>query len=342
MSKLAATAVVSAALVLWTAAAGLADDSILNTHIDPPEPIKGEDSRIRMVSERLDLYFGFYETRVEVVFELENLTDQPVILTVGFPDSYLQAKYVAEGGNDLSERYGYIDEKFDYYSPLEDFVTWVDEPSNVIQTEVYKLERYYSLTEDPQPGFASEWKYARHYSSVDEDSLKLWHAFKLDWEPRQARVVGHSYRTDHGSVNVGFGQAWLNYYLGTGSTWDGPIGRLEVNLYLTDGQVVEDLALGEESAGVGSWPQNAETQKWAVLSPTHLRLVWKDFEPVDERSYIEIMRKPEATLLRMGRKYEFLPTLEELLGHFTWEELDEYGFLDAQGWEKPSDGGDGD
>ena len=68
-----------------------------------------------------------------------------------------------------------------------------------------------------------------------------------------------------------------------------------------------------------------------------MRLIWEDFEPIDEKAYIDIKRKPCWNLLTMGRKYEFLPTFDELIEHFTWDELVKWGFVKAQGWEKPAE-----
>ena len=339
MRRLGAVCIFTMWIISLSAMGSFADDSIINTRIEPPEPIKGEDSRIRMVEEHLDVYFGARETTVEVVFFLENLTDEPVSLTVGFPDTYLQAKYVSEGGEELSRRYRWLDEKFDWYSPIEDFVTWVDMPEIIVKTKVYRLERLYGHTDTPDASFEGDWDYyvPNNPDDYPKNKIALWHAFKLDWEPRQKHIVGHKYRTDHGGINVGFGQAWFIYSLRTGSTWAGTIGRLEVNLYLTDGQVVEDLALDEESAGVGDWVRSVDRDEWEVISPTHMRLIWEDFEPIDEKAYIDIKRKPCWNLLTMGRKYKFLPKLEELLEYFTWDELVKWGFVEAQGWEKPAE-----
>lgn len=290
MRRLGAVAVILAGTVALAAIGSFADDTVLNARVEPPEPIKGEDSRIRMVEEELDIYFSLWETTVDVRFHLQNLTQARVRLKVGFPDTYMQSKYLRE--LDYGERNSFTNSMLgDIYwwpSPAQGFRTWLDTRENALETKIYKLQKSFAYTDNPRGEFTADWEYWGY-----QGELKLWHTFDVVWEPTEMHVIGHSYRVRNGHVSVMSGMPFFSYWLGTGSTWAGTIGRLEANVYLLGGLTADDMAFEQ---------YYTEHPEWEIVSPTHLRLVWDDFEPAGEKASIEVWPKDLLTLYKAGRK----------------------------------------
>lgn len=290
MRKLAAFTAITVTFITSGFASAVADDTVMNALVNPPEPILGEDSRVRMDKEELDVYFSLWETTVDVRFHLRNLTPARVKLKVGFPDTYMQGKYIRE--LEYGERNSFTNSTLgDVYwwpSSARGFRTWLDTRENTVETQVYRLQKSFAYTDSPYGDFAADWKYMSY-----QGELKLWHTFDVVWEPGETHIVGHTYRVRNGHVSVASGMPFFSYWLGTGSTWAGTIGRLEVNVYLLGGLTADDMAFGE---------YYMEHPEWEIVSPTHLRLVWKDFEPTGAKADIDVWPKTELELYKAGRK----------------------------------------
>jgi|GEM_PF-1982436 len=308
--KTAGVAVVC--ILAFLCATASADDSIMNLGVDPPQPLNRECDYIRMKAERLRFYFSWDETRVEAEFDLENLTDGREGLTVGFPDDALVRAYMKSITKEEASKRG-ISDYWDYIyldtagvKPYRDFTTWVGTPDNIIKGTVYKFEKgnetaiLKSETISPD----AEWDEWPH------SEVALWHCTKLRWQPHETITVGHTYTADNGWIGLGGGQPDYFYLLTTGANWAGTIGRAEVDLYLEGGMTIEDLALGDPPCA-GDDYANPQLDGWEVVSPTHLRLVWEDFDPVEKKAYIRILARTTMELVYRQREFEGLPTQEE-------------------------------
>ena len=79
------------------------------------------------------------------------------------------------------------------------------------------------------------------------------------------------------------------YTTATGGVWQGTIGSLVTDVTPKDGWTVSNLAWrGEKLPRIQSFPTSTLTkpdrQDWEILSPTHLRFTWKNFEPRTEKN----------------------------------------------------------
>ncbi len=309
LAGLAATCILA-----FLCATASADETLMNLGMNPPRPVRGESKYIRMKAERLRFYFSWDETRVEAEFELENLSDSGESLMVGFPDDALVRAYMTSLTDEEALEKG-ISWEYEHYvyldvagvKPYRDFTTWVGTPDNVVKGTVYKFEKRDETAilkgEAILPG--AEWS-----DEYAQGEVALWHCTKLTWQARETVTIGHTYTADNGEHGLGYGQPFYDYLLATGGNWAGTIGRAEVDLYLEGGMTFEDLALGDPPCP-GCDDANPQLDGWEVVSPTHLRLVWEDFEPVDKKAYIGILARTTMESIYRQREFEGLPTQEE-------------------------------
>lgn len=291
-----------------------ADETLMHLGIDAPAPLRGESKYIRLKAERLRFYFSWTETRVEAEFDLENLDDSTESAVVGFPDDALVRAYMKTLTDDEARQKG-ISWEHEHYlyldtagvRPYRDFTTWVGTLDNAMDTMVYKFEKRDEALQLKSDALTPDAEWGGVWTKGE---VALWHCAKLKWEPYETITIGHSYTADNGVHGLGISQPFYDYLLATGANWAGTIGRAEVDLYLEGGMRVEDLALGSPPCA-GYDDANPKLDGWQVVSPTHLRLVWEDFEPVDDRAYIKILAFTEMELVYRQREINGIPTWEE-------------------------------
>lgn len=279
-----------------------ANDTTLNVNVDPPRQLGGHEAPpIRMAEEHLTIYFGREECRVLVEFTFVNEADYPVYTWAGFPDEDLLKRWMFYGpvdaqGNAPDYTFGgealwgdYAGSGLDH-GALRDFTSWTRQANNnqsrhyPLETKLVRIER---IAYEPA-AIASLGGAWTPEESATLNGLMFCHAFPLNLEAHDTMVVGHSYTTLTGS-NVER-QHLFNYTLGTGRSWAGTIGKATIDVHFEDGLTVEDLRFPES----GDEPVAATSPalgQWEVLSPNIIRLVWEDFEPEGERSYIMLATK---------------------------------------------------
>ena len=299
-------------ILAFLCATASADETLINLGVDPPRPLNRECEYLRMKAERLRFYFSWDETRVEAEFDLENLNDGREMLTVGFPDDALVRAYMKSITNEEASERG-ISAYWDYIyldtagvKPYRDFATWVGTPDNVVEGTVYRFEKRNDTAVLKSEAISPD----AEWDVWPDGEVALWHCTKLRWEPHETITIGHTYTADNGGHGLGWWQPYYSYVLATGGNWAGTIGRAEVDLYLEGGMTIEDLALGDPPCA-GYDDANPQLDGWEVVSPTHLHLVWEDFDPVEKKAYIRILARTTMELVHRQREFEGLPTQEE-------------------------------
>lgn len=281
---------------------GSANDTTLNTTVDPPRQLTEYTLPVRMESERLHIGFGEDWCEVSVEFVFANDGDEPAWVWAGFPDEDLLQRYglyapEAERADDPPN--GFANEAWgdsrvqglDDASVLTDFRSWT---RGAGESEAQNVELPTLLVQIEHVARPAEVFGNLGYTLPDPDSLSaasslmFCHSFELNLEPHERRIVGHSYRTRTGS-NVEQ-QRLFNYTLSTGKTWQGRIGRAEIYVELLDGYTVDDLQFASPEAYAAT--TSPERASWLVLSNTELSLTWEDFEPEGAQGYLFLATKP--------------------------------------------------
>jgi hypothetical protein len=259
------------------ALSALADDTELNEGQFGPEPIGGGivgvESVVRMESEHLDLAIGKQFASVVARFVFRNSLAVPAKQLVGFPD--VGAAQV-EADKHLNTRGGVAAYMGPISGPLLDVHTRVG------AVEVASPVRFGYVVSD-KTGFG--WV----ASTPAKGALMAWHAMWVTFPPGKPLVIERRYHTAIGN-NV-LGQHLFDYVVATGGAWKGTIGELVADVTLLDGLTSKDLSWGEVPYARKTEPARKE---WQTLTPTHLRLTWRDFEPRTNAHFghIEIDTKP--------------------------------------------------
>jgi len=248
-------------LLILLAPAVLANDTALHEGGSGPEPIggglKGSESVIQMVSERLTIQFGRDYTEVTARFVFKSTKkNAPARQLVGFPD--LGAARAEAGRRKEATVY-----EGDLNGPLENLQTSINGKS------VTATLRYgYIKESNDSPG----WR-----AGKAGDTLMAWYAVPIVFPPDAEVVVERNYRAPNGS-NAN-GQKFFEYITHTGGVWQGRIQKLVALVTLTDGLTIKDLAwktVKTEDYLPASYPPKAE---WQIQSPNQLSLTWLNFEP---------------------------------------------------------------
>ena len=137
------------------------------------------------------------------------------------------------------------------------------------------------------------WKTATPTTGV----LMAWHTAWVTFPPGQPVTVERRYRVANGGsvYNV----STFQYITATGAGWRGTIGRLDADVTL-EGRTVRDLAWKPMANATSPKDQPwcvPNRSEWKILSPTHLHLTWKDFEPRTDVAREEFIL---ATLARVS------------------------------------------
>ena len=263
-------------LVLIAGASAEANDTALNQGRWGPEPIggtEGPESPIRMVREDLRIEFGRESTDVAARFTFRNSrAGAPLRQLLGFPD--VAAADAEQLRRDRQKDPKATLEGENSTGPLERMTTFVNgkrRPSAL---------RYGEIALDKN-------KFPLPWRKRDGETTRLmaWYAVEVDFPADKDVTIERHYRVRNGwqVYRIGF----FNYTTATGGVWQGTIGRMTADVFLEDGLKVKDLAwddvfLPKQQVG-GIKMQPAVQDEWRTLSPTHIRLTWKDFEPRIEK-----------------------------------------------------------
>lgn len=240
-------------LLLAVSSLAAANDTSLNPAGNAPHPVgqfPGEESVIRMVSEKIDITFGKETSRVKCRFVFRSAKESgDAKQLVGFPD------LVGEGDQ----------------SSILSMVTKVNG-----ETVTAEKKKGYFTDEDFSPRGALG-------DPPDKDMVVTeaeYHVVEVTFPPGKDVIVEREYTVDNGGSVMG--NKTFAYTTLTGAIWKGTIGKAEFTVTL-DGWKVEDLAFEDG-------PQKIEPRKqfifcspnksdWKIESPTKLSMVWENFEP---------------------------------------------------------------
>lgn len=262
-------------LTLGVAGSAIANDTAMHPGAYGPEPvgggITGKESAIRMVKEHLVIRYGRQATTVSVTFTFRNtLKTATAKQLIGFPDIAAAknegARRAQANPNDFETSYY----ESDITGPMENVSTRVN--GHVVPSKL----QYGFIS---RPSKAEEWK----ASSPRNGQLMGWHVAWVSFPPGKDVTVERRYTVQNGGTVVGVN--FFEYLTHTGRIWNGKIGELVADVTLADGLTVKDLIFVGQPLpkGLTQVPKEFMTtpaqREWQVLSPTKLRLTWKDFEP---------------------------------------------------------------
>ena len=280
------TLILAAALAVAVSSLSYADDSAMNEGAYGPEPrgaTQGAESVIRMESEQISVKFGRETSEVVARFVFRSgKPDAPARQLVGFPD--LGAAMKEADRRDPKNKASWHRED-NLSGPLMDLRTLVD------GKEVESKLDYGYIIEDEDVG----WK----PGTPKNGTLMAWHTMWVEFPPDRDVVVERRYKVNNGEM-VG-GIMMFSYITVTGANWRGTIGRMDVDVTL-DGWTADDIAWkgsGKKQVFESGPFTEPDKAAWKIVSPTHLQLVWKDFEPrtdKERRSFNLVMigTQPEA------------------------------------------------
>jgi hypothetical protein len=265
--------------VFIVATTAAANDTSLHEGRWGPEPIGGTDgpeSPVRMVKEELRVEFGKKTTEVEAKFTFRNTQSAtPVTQVVGFPDIGAAEKEQLRRDREKDPKADF--EGVNSTGPLLAMKTFVN--GKPLHSEL----RYGAIALDKN-------QFPMPYRNQEGETTRLmaWHALEVTFPPGEDVTVDRHYRVKNGWQI--YDVAFFNYTTATGGVWHGTIGQLTADVYLQEGLTVEDLAWADGALpkvqGKGSEKMSpAARDAWRVISPSHLRLVWKDFEPRTETEH---------------------------------------------------------
>jgi hypothetical protein len=258
-------------------ASAFANDTSLHEGRWGPEPIGGTDgpeSPVRMVREELRVDFGKTTTDVEAKFTFRNTQSGPPLKQlVGFPD--LRAAEDEQLRRDKKKDPKASFEYVNSTGPLLQMKTFVNgkpHPSELRYGEIALDKNQFPMPYRDRNG--------------ETTRLMAWHALEVEFPAGQDVTIERHYRVKNGSQIYKI--AFFNYTTATGGVWQGTIGQLTADVFLQDGLKVDDLAW--DDAALPKYQRGGQMmapglrREWQVISPTHVRLAWKDFEPRTEEA----------------------------------------------------------
>ncbi len=249
------------------------NDSAMNDGAYGPEPMgwrAGAESVIRMEAEHLTIDFHREYSDVRVVFTFRNTGRTTAKQLLGFPD--LSAA-ITEAEQLKSEVADYLN----LSGPMQDVQT-------IVNGEWVGTER--------QVGYiASYWSDTAWSPGTPENGVPMvWWTAWVDFPAGEPVTVERRYRVRNG-IQAG-GPNWFEYITRTGAAWQGTIGLLTADIYLHDGLTSDDIQWTD------NWDDTATRTPargsgWEIITPTLLRLQWRDFEPAlqEDRTQFKVMTR---------------------------------------------------
>jgi hypothetical protein len=268
----------------------MADDMSMNDGAYGPEPVggyRGEESVVRMQSERITVRFGRSRSEVDARFVFRSTKPRtPARQLLGFPDfgaAIEEADRRTKKGEKNLENTG---DAWNNSGPIEHMETFV------AGKKVESNLKYGFVALDNDVGFLP--------SNPKDGSLMAWYTVWVTFPPDKDVVVERKYEVPN--AGTAWGVNFLNYTTLTGAAWHGTIGGMDVDVTLLDGLTVDDLAWkGDALAGIqrkdGPYSSPRKGQ-WEIVSPTQLRYHWDEFKPrtdKDKRCFQIALRSNAAT-----------------------------------------------
>ncbi|MDB6079074.1 MAG: hypothetical protein JWO82_2821 [Akkermansiaceae bacterium] len=233
------------------------NDTAINAGGFGPAPLgefEGDESVIRMVSETIDVHFAKKESQVHCRFTFRSgKKSGDAKQVVGFPD-------LLHTDSDTGE-----------ISKLETFIDG--------EKVEAKKERGWFVTADyatPRSGLGDP---PKEYPA-DQIQRADFFVVEVNFPPDKDVIVERKYTCASGGDVMG--TATFYYTTHTGAVWKGNIGQADFHITL-DGFTVDDLAFEDGRQKIPSRSQTTwcmpNRAEWTVVSPTELKMTWKDFEP---------------------------------------------------------------
>ena len=229
-----------------------ANDASINLGAHGPEPVgefQGEESVVRMVSEKIDITFGKQETQVHCRFVFRSSkVGANAVQMLGFPDFHTDG--------DTGTIYSMI--------------------SRVDGKEVAskKLRGWQDL------GTAK-----CHLGTSPDGAAADFYTITVTFPPDRDVIVEREYKASNGRSVMG--DTFFSYTTRTGGSWKGSIEKAEFHVTL-DGWKLEDLAFEDGEQRFDPRLQrkygSPNLSEWTVEAPNKLSLVWKNFEPAVHQS----------------------------------------------------------
>jgi len=243
-------------IAMLGAGCALGNDTAVNAAGHAPGPlgaIKGEESVIRMVSEKIDIVFGKEKSKVHCRFVFRSTKpDADAKQTVGFPDMV--------GDADHSE--------------ILSMITRIDgkEVPSKLQDGYFNHEESRAVIGKP-PG---------ENMMITEAKF---HTVDVTFPPDKDVIIEREYVVDNGGSVMG--DSTFDYTTSTGAIWHGTIGKAEFTVTL-DGWTIDDLAFDDGPQKLPPREQmnfcSVNKADWRIESPNKLSLVWENFEPAVHKS----------------------------------------------------------
>ena len=249
-----------------------ANDTALHDGRSGPEPLSGRESPVRMVAEQIEVAFGYRESEVHCTFTFRSMGAKGTVEElVGFPDVGAATDEMVRRHPEKTD----LIREFVNTGRLREMVTLVN--GERVPSEV----KFEELRKGARGGSTAVWMPDK------QEGLRAWHVVRAKFPAGRDVTVERLYKTQNGTTALGV--CFFNYTTETGAPWHGTIGRLQVDVTLRDDLTVDRLVwpgtpkLAKHLLpAFGTWPPRAE---WQGIDATHLRLVWRDFEPRTEENH---------------------------------------------------------
>lgn len=255
----------------------LANDTALHDGRFGPEPVDsstGTESSVRMVREHIQVRFGYQYSEVHCTFVFRNTAEAAVEHMVGFPDIGAACVEMMRREPAHAEA---IKERVNT-SRLQNLQTRVD--GKLVDTTL----QFGNVMPGADADGTAVWTFDK------QSGVRAWHVVRTSFAPGKDVTIERRYRLANATSALGV--AFFEYTTATGAPWHGTIGKLEVDVTLSDegltadglvwlGAHVGNTALVDDLARFTTQPSRSG---WQVSDNTHLRLVWTDFEPRTEKN----------------------------------------------------------
>lgn len=265
-------------LALFAITTAGANDTALHDGRFGPESLGEKESPVRMVAEHIEVAFGYRYSKVHCTFTFRNMQASGTVeQLIGFPDAGAAAAKLAQ------EHPGVRDYIFESVmtSPLLDLRTLVDGQPHESSLKYVSVsggaERDGTIAQLPN----------------NRGGMRAWHTAVVQFPAGRDVTVERRYTLQNGTTMPP--RAFFEYTTRTGAEWKGTIGRCQVDVTLLDELTADRLIWprskqdGEQAPGdTRRFAMSPPREEWQIVDPTHLRLVWTDFEPrtqVDRRGF---------------------------------------------------------
>ena len=224
-----------------------ANDASINLGAHGPEPVgefHGEESVVRMVSEKIDITFGKLETQVHCRFVFRSSkVGAAAVQVLGFPD----------------------------------FLTESD--TGTIHSMISRVDGR-EVASKKQRGWQDLGTSKCHLGSSPEGAAADFYTITVTFPPDRDVIVEREYKASNGRSVMG--DTFFSYTTRTGGSWKGFIEKAEFHVTL-DGWKLDDLAFEDSEQKVDPRMQrkygSPNLSEWKIEAPNQLSLVWKKFEP---------------------------------------------------------------